>query len=146
MQYLNRSGDLLSAMSPAPLSTTIRRIDTSSRKRSNSNVTFSPGKILTGIIFVAALLLALSVYLTTQLDGQSAATSLAASSSSNIKGEVAAVATADGGNSIRPVVCNELLNDPTIWDPSKIRNLFTFLLSILTMSSHIKFATQLFHY
>ena len=98
-------------MSPAPLSTTIRRIDTSSRKRSSST-TFSPGKILTGIILVAALLLALSVYLTTQLDGQSAATSLAAA-----KG--AAVVTSDGGDNIRPVICNELLNDPTIWDPSK---------------------------
>ena len=118
-------------MSPAPLSTTIRRIDTSSRKRS-SNTTFSPGKILTGIILVAALLLALSVYLTTQLDGQSAATSLAASSSSNTKGE-AAVVTSDGGDSIRPVVCNELLNDPTIWDPSKMRNTLFVYVSIPTV-------------
>ena len=129
MQYLNRSGDLLSAaMSPAPLSTTIRRIDTSSRKRSNSNVTFSPGKILTGIIFVAALLLALSVYLTTQLDGQSSATSLAASS----KGKASVVVTSDGGDDIRPVICNELLNDPTIWDPSKMRN--TLYLSFCYLS------------
>ena len=110
-------------MSPAPQST-LRIIDKSSRKK--RKIIFSPGKFFIGIVFAASLLLALSVYLTAQLDGQSSATSRAASSSSNAKGEAAAV-TSDGDDNVRPVICNELLKDPTIWDPSKLHNtLFSF--------------------
>ena len=111
-------------MSPAPRSTL--SINTS-RKKSYPQI-FSPGKFLIGIVFAASLLLALSVYLTTQLHGQSSTTSHAASSSSsNVRGEAAAV-TSDGDDDAHPVICNELLKDPTIWDPSKLHNTLIFYL------------------
>eukprot|EP00985_Skeletonema_marinoi_P024735 scaffold17487_cov133-Skeletonema_marinoi.AAC.3 len=96
------------------------RLSSSSRKRRSNHSIVSPRTFLTGIVFAASGLLSLSIYLTTRLDGQSPPTSQTASSSSYVKGDATA-AISDGENDdVRPVICNELLKDTTIWDPSKL--------------------------
>jgi len=95
------------------------RLSSSSRKRRSNHSIVSPRTFLTGIVFAASGLLSLSIYLTTRLDGQSPPTSQTASSSSYVKGDATA-AISDGENDdVRPVICNELLKDTTIWDPNE---------------------------
>lgn len=86
----------------------------SSRKKRNHDI-LSPRTFLIGIVFSASLLLALSVYLSNQLGGQSSA-----KSSNAVRGGTTAKAVAsDGDYTVRPVICNELMNDSTIWDPNE---------------------------
>mmetsp|Transcript_22821 Transcript_22821/g.33940 ORF Transcript_22821/g.33940 Transcript_22821/m.33940 type:complete len:274 (-) Transcript_22821:592-1413(-) len=95
------------------------RLSSSSRKRRSNHSIVSPRTFLTGIVFAASGLLTLSIYLTTRLDGQSPPTSPAASSSSYVKGDATAAISNGENDDVRPVICNELLKDTTIWDPNE---------------------------
>ena len=108
------------------------RVDTvssslsSSRKRSNNNIRCAPRTFFAGISIAACGLLVLSVYLTTRLDRSLPTTSsssdydAAATRVTAFDGDTTTTTTTTTTATIRPVICNELLKDPTIWDPSKL--------------------------
>ncbi len=105
----------------------------SSRKKRNRDV-LSPRVFLIGIVFAASMLSALSVYLANQLDGQSPPVT---SSTTAVKGDAKAViSSSDGDDNVRPVICNELLNDSTIWDPSKLHCTLFLSRHLLQPASH----------
>lgn len=109
----------------------------SSRKRTKRTIC-SLRAFLTGIVFAACILLAFSASLVPQLDGSSPAILQATSSSSNANGGAKAVAPDDADN-IRPVVCNELLNDPTISDPSKSYSTLPLFVAIHFSRVHLSY-------
>lgn len=92
----------------------------SSRKKRNHDM-LSPRTFLIGIVFAASMLLALSVYLTNQIDGQSPVP-VKSSNAAVRGGAIKAVTSSEGDDTVRPVICNELLNDSTLWDPSKLHH------------------------
>ncbi len=79
----------------------------SSRKRGNNSTSLcAPRTFLFVIVIIAFGLLALSIYLTSRLDRWLPNTGV--------------VSTAFGNDdTVRPVICNELLKDASILDPSK---------------------------
>eukprot|EP00573_Skeletonema_grethae_P011983 CAMPEP_0201709174 /NCGR_PEP_ID=MMETSP0578-20130828/57958_1 /ASSEMBLY_ACC=CAM_ASM_000663 /TAXON_ID=267565 /ORGANISM="Skeletonema grethea, Strain CCMP 1804" /LENGTH=399 /DNA_ID=CAMNT_0048198127 /DNA_START=94 /DNA_END=1290 /DNA_ORIENTATION=- len=95
----------------------VDRLSSSSSRKKRSRDILSPRTFLIGIVFAASLLLALSVYLTNQLDGQSPP--VASSNAAAKGGAKAVISSSNGDDNIRSVICNELMNDSTIWDPNK---------------------------
>ena len=88
----------------------------SSRKRGNNLC--APRTFLFVIVIIAFGLLALSIYLTSRLD-------------SSWLSNTDVISTEFGNDdTIRPVICNELLKDASILDPSKSRAAFDLIFCI----------------
>lgn len=81
----------------------------SSRNKGNNSTSLcAPRTFLFVIVIIACGLLALSIYLTTRFDSWLPNTDVISTEFGN-------------DDTIRPVICNELLKDASILDPSKSR-------------------------
>jgi hypothetical protein len=105
----------------------------SSRKRGNNLC--APRIFLFVIVIIAFGLLAVSIYLTSRLD------------SSWLPNTDVIATTFGNDETIRPVICNELLKDSSILDPSKSRAalILYFALGVHHISKQFLFLHKLFN-